>query len=238
MKFIRNWIVSLAIIATAGGALFTVAMPQTAFADDGTGCTSNFLGFPAWYNGLVENTGTKEKPVCVIMNPTDGKVGGLSSFIWLIALNVIQMALMLVGYISVGYVLYGGFLLMTSRGKSDEIAEGQVTIRNAVVGLVISFGSVPIVNFISDNIKGTATNDFGVPIIDSNALAGNILGMVYMAAGIIAVITIIIAGYMYTISGGNPSEVEKSKNTILYAVIGLIVIAGAFTITQFVLGRF
>ncbi|NCQ54286.1 hypothetical protein COV88_03170 [Candidatus Saccharibacteria bacterium CG11_big_fil_rev_8_21_14_0_20_41_19] len=229
MKNIKNWIVSLAIVATAGGALFAIAAPQTVFAAEKSDCNQDsvFLGFPTWYRGL-----TSGAPKCEI---TMDK--GLSVFIWTIILNVLDIALMIVGYLSVGYIIYGGFLLMTGRGKPAEIAEGQITIRNAVVGLAISFGSVAVVNFIAGGITNNS-GAFGLPSGTATEITASVLGMVYTAAGIIAVITIIIGGYMYTISGGSPGEVEKSKNTILYAVIGLIVIIGAFVITQFVLGRF
>lgn len=87
-----------------------------------------------------------------------------------------------------------------------------------------------------DKIDSGSLNN--LPTASANDIMANVLYLVYTVAGITAVITVIIAGYMYTISGGNPAEVEKSKNAILYAVIGLIIIAGAFVITQFVLGRF
>jgi len=228
MKYIKNLIMSLAIISAVGGSFLTVAAPQTAFAADGSSCGTGFLGFPAWYNGLTDGS-------CNIQSPS---ADGLGKFIWTIVLNIIQMALMIVGYLAVGFIIYGGFLLMTSRGKPNEIAEGQITIRNAVIGLTISFGSVAIVRFVADHIIGASDSATGIFKGGANEILGNALGIVYMAGGIIAVISIIIAGYMYTISGGNPSEVEKSKNTILYSVIGLVVIAGAFFITQFVLGRF
>lgn len=227
---IKRWIVSLAIIVTAGGALFTVVAPQTAFAAEKTNCDidSGFLGFPTWYRGL-----TSGAPKCEVQV----KDGDLKGFIWTIALNVLDIVLRIIGYLSVGYIIYGGFLLMTGRGKPDEIASGQVTIRNAVIGLVISFGSVAVVSFVAARITGDP-GAFGLPSGTATNIVTDVLGIVYTIGGITAVIVIIIAGYMYTISGGNPAEVEKSKNSILYAVIGLIVIAGAFTITQFVIGRF
>ena len=231
MKNIRNWIVSLAIITTAGGALFSVMAPQTVFAVEKTGCKtdSSFLGFPYWYRGLASG----EK--CEITVPSGPN--GLSIFIWTIVLNVLDIALMIVGYLSVGYIIYGGFLLMTGRGKPTEIAEGQVTVRNAVIGLAISFGSVAVVNFIAGSIN-SAPGDFGLPSGSATDITASVLNSVYIVAGITALITIIIGGYMYTISGGNPGEVEKSKNTILYSVIGLIVIIIAFAVTQFIVGRF
>lgn len=64
-----------------------------------------------------------------------------------------------------------------------------------------------------------------------------ILGTVYMIAGIVAVIVIIIGGIRYATSNGDSSGVQSAKNTILYAVIGLIVIIMAAAITTFVLNN-
>ena len=53
-----------------------------------------------------------------------------------------------------------------------------------------------------------------------------------------AVLVIIFAGYMYVTSGGDPAAVTKAKNAILYSVVGLVIVALAFVITQFVIGSF
>ncbi len=58
----------------------------------------------------------------------------------------------------------------------------------------------------------------------------NILSMVI---GIIAVIMIIIAGLNYITSGGNDQKIATAKNTILYAVIGLVIVAFAQVIVRF-----
>ncbi len=63
----------------------------------------------------------------------------------------------------------------------------------------------------------------------------NVLDTVYLWVGIIAVIFIIIGGINYTMSQGDPGKVKKAKDTIMYAVIGLIVSLLAFAITAFVL---
>jgi hypothetical protein len=93
-----------------------------------------------------------------------------------------------------------------------------------------------ILRYIAAESTKIPTNN--IPVINSNDVLTSVINMVYVAGGITAVLTIIIAGYMYVISGGNPAEVEKSKNAILYAVIGLIVIGAAFTLTNYVIGRF
>jgi len=55
--------------------------------------------------------------------------------------------------------------------------------------------------------------------------------------GIAAVIMIIVGGFRYITSGGNDASVTSAKNTILYAVIGLIVVALSQLIVRFVLGK-
>jgi len=83
-------------------------------------------------------------------------------------------------------------------------------------------------------------SDIGVtnPVKNADSLLVNVLNTVYIWAGIISVIVIIVGGYLYVTSGGNASNIKRAKDAILGAAIGLIIIIMAFTITQFVLGRF
>lgn len=80
--------------------------------------------------------------------------------------------------------------------------------------------------------------EVGIPTTDGDQLLTNILNIVYLVAGIVAVVMIIIAGLMYTISGGDAGRVARAKNMIVYSVAGLIVVVAAFAITNFVIGRF
>lgn len=61
----------------------------------------------------------------------------------------------------------------------------------------------------------------------------NILNAVIGGIGIVAVIFIVVGGVHYMTSAGDPGKIEKAKKTILYAVIGLIICALAFAITNF-----
>ena len=53
--------------------------------------------------------------------------------------------------------------------------------------------------------------------------------------GIIAVIMLIIGGIKYVISGGDSKKVTDAKNTVLYAIIGLVIAFLAFAIVNFVI---
>ena len=55
--------------------------------------------------------------------------------------------------------------------------------------------------------------------------------------GIISVIMIIFGGFKYITSGGDSGNITSAKNTIVYAVIGLVIVALAQFIVQFVLTR-
>lgn len=69
-------------------------------------------------------------------------------------------------------------------------------------------------------------------------LIKTVIGLLIYIAGAIAVIMIIIGGIRYITSNGDSSGVTGAKNTILYAVVGLVVTILAYTIVKFVLGWF
>jgi Na+/melibiose symporter-like transporter len=69
----------------------------------------------------------------------------------------------------------------------------------------------------------------------NNSTIGLALQIVLGIAGAIAFLIIVIAGFRYVTSEGNPQTTSKAKNTIIYATVGLIVITLAFSIVKFVL---
>lgn len=99
------------------------------------------LTFPAWYKGIVDSSS------CAVKDPTS--VGGLPAFISKIGLNVVEFMLQLVGYLAVGFIIYGGFRYLTGAGDPGDIASAKKTILNAVIGLVISIFSIGIVNIVA-----------------------------------------------------------------------------------------
>jgi cytochrome bd-type quinol oxidase subunit 2 len=64
-----------------------------------------------------------------------------------------------------------------------------------------------------------------------------VINIFSIVVGVAAVIMIIIGGLRYIISGGDSGNVTSAKNTILYAIIGLVVVALAQFIVKFVLSK-
>jgi hypothetical protein len=64
-----------------------------------------------------------------------------------------------------------------------------------------------------------------------------IINVISVFAGAAAVVMIIIGGFRYVTSGGNQESTKSARNTIVYAVIGLVIVALAQVIVHFVLNN-
>lgn len=62
-----------------------------------------------------------------------------------------------------------------------------------------------------------------------------ITNTILYVVGIIAVIMLIIGGVKYVLSGGDSKKVTDAKNTVLYAIIGLVISFLAYAIVNFVI---
>lgn len=79
-------------------------------------------------------------------------------------------------------------------------------------------------------------NDINVPKGDlSEASFSAVLQLIFGLLGAIALLVIVIAGLRYVISQGDPQATAKAKNTIIYALVGLVIAVAAFSIVSFVI---
>lgn len=70
-----------------------------------------------------------------------------------------------------------------------------------------------------------------------NSIVHTVVNLLSAIVGIVAVIMIIVGGFRYITSGGNDTSVTSAKNTILYAIIGLVVVALAQVLVRFTLSK-
>lgn len=144
----KNILLYLAMVLASAGIISTMSPVLPTAAAEGKGNCNDvrFLTFPAWYRGLAEG----DVPDCTITSPGgSGEFGkSLTSYIMTIVLNVLEIMLQLVVYICAGFIIWGGFMYLTSAGSSDGISSGKKMILNAIVGLVISLFAAIAVSFI------------------------------------------------------------------------------------------
>lgn len=72
-------------------------------------------------------------------------------------------------------------------------------------------------------------------LFGDNGVFKQITNTILYIVGIVAVIMLIVGGIRYVVSGGDAKKVTDAKNTILYAIIGLIICFLAFAIVNFVI---
>ena len=65
----------------------------------------------------------------------------------------------------------------------------------------------------------------------------NIINMVIGVLGLACVVVLIIGGVNYMTSSGDTGKVKKAKDTLLYAIIGLVICVLAFAIVNFVISN-
>lgn len=110
--------------------------------------------------------------------------------------------------------------------------------------LVLGMGvltSVPAgaVNPFDNACKNGGTSEICKAKNDSaDDLVQAIIGILLWAVGVISVIMIIVGGIRYAISGGDASQIKSARETIIYAVAGLVVAMLSYAIVRFVLGYF
>ncbi len=70
-----------------------------------------------------------------------------------------------------------------------------------------------------------------------NGVISRIVNLLSVIVGIVAVVMIIIGGFKYITSGGDSGSITSAKHTIIYAIVGLIIVALAQVIVRFVLSK-
>jgi amino acid transporter len=73
------------------------------------------------------------------------------------------------------------------------------------------------------------------PNASLTTIVGNIINIALGFLGILLLAYLLYAGFLWMTAGGDEGQVKKAKETIQRAIIGLVIIAAAFAISNFVL---
>lgn len=183
-----------------------------------------FLGFRAWFDGLCD----KQKNEINLPEGPNQTV----TFVWIVAMNVLCDLFVAVGYLSLGFVIYGGYLYIVSQGDPSRAMRGQKTLTSAVIGTVLALLATVIVNT-AKIVIGISSNAWKQPEFVQSQIQ-NGFTWAYTAAGIVAVVFIVRGGVAFLISQGDPAKIQQAKRSIIYAVVGLIIVLLAAVITTFI----
>lgn len=121
-----------------------------------------------------------------------------------------------------------------------------ITIKRIITGITFFILISTTISLLSTTttlaIEACSGNDSVVCKSAPGDLTGgvlkNVISILLYVAGTIAVIMIIVGAIRYITSDGDANKASQAKNTIIYAVIGLVVAIMSFGIVNFVIGRF
>ena len=88
-------------------------------------------------------------------------------------------------------------------------------------------------DFVCKVPDGGATN----PIFGQHGVLTVVINIMSLAVAVIAIIVLVIAGIRYSVSQGDPGKLTNARNTIIYAVLALVIAGVAQAVVAFVLKR-
>lgn len=234
MKNFLKKILTVSVIIFAISSVFTFLSPDSGYAASGfkgrTGNSCNFLGFTSWDCGVnIKSEATLKKGI------------------WQIAANVATDITVAAAYLVLGHVIYGGYLYIFSGGDPGKVATGKKTLYQAFLGLAIVMLAYVIMSTIRFALLGssgvlnncaTIKNDGsitkGSSCVDATEAISGAISWFIGIAGIVSAIFVVYGGISYSTSAGDAGKLQKAKQMITYALIGLAIVALAEVITAFV----
>ena len=241
-KFLLFLIVSVSIISAfvlAPSPVFAREAPgTTGSSNEGKSSSSNnssttdstanglggcklFLGLVPWYcNVKLEGVSSEEE---------------LSNNVWIALANVSKDLVVVAAYLILGFVIYGGYLYIFSAGEPTKVAMGKKTLTNGFIGLAIVLLANVFVTSIRVALGANFTqNCFSTECVNPTEMVSEAIQWSVGICGLIAAIFVVYGGILYITSSGDSQKTQRAKQTILYALIGIAIVALAEIITAFV----
>lgn len=110
-----------------------------------------------------------------------------------------------------------------------QIVTGIVTVATLFAGKVAMALSA------QEGAEAARADGMPADLVGPEGVFNKITSTVLYAVGIVSVVMLIYGGLRYVMSGGDSKKVTDAKNTILYAIIGLIIAVLSYAIVHFVL---
>ena len=116
--------------------------------------------------------------------------------------------------------------------KASQVFTGAAAVATLYAGKAMALTNYSI----RGGIEAAKTDEMPSNLVGDGGVINNVTNIILYALGIISVIMLIVGGVKYALSAGDAKAVTDAKNTILYALIGLVIAILAYSIVNFVLG--
>ncbi len=111
-----------------------------------------------------------------------------------------------------------------------------------ILAIAFILSVVPIHSVVAlDTGAGACSGNNSVPCAatgdDIASIIGSVISLLLFLAGAIAALVIVVGGIRYITSDGDAGAASKAKNTIIYALVGLVIAIMSYSIVNFVISR-
>jgi Type IV secretion system pilin len=127
------------------------------------------------------------------------------------------------------------FILITLASSTLLVPALAATLVSTAAADSISNGVCQGVNNAANGNNNGDCGSAGTGATNLSSIAGQIVSIFSIIVGIVAVIMIIYSGFRYITSGGDSGKVGNAKNSLIYALVGLVIVALAQLIVHYVL---
>jgi Na+-driven multidrug efflux pump len=154
-----------------------------------------------------------------------------------ILVRVIKYVLAFAGAIAAIFVVVSGYQYILAAGNPEKLEKAKMGLTWAIVGFILTASAYAIVNLLQSALgsRRRVADEFAGPST-VNTTIEQVALIVFAFGGAVAVLFLILGGFRYVTSQGNQDSAQSAKQTILYAVIGLIVVFMSYLIFQLVAG--
>ena len=224
-NFFKKIAVFLGIITAISATSILVSTTPTLAENREMGsCDYSFFGLTNWDCNIKKEISSEED---------------LKSNVATIATNILTDLTVIASYLVLGYVIYGGYLYMFSSGDPGKAAAGKKTLTHAFIGLAITVSAFAIFSSIRIALVGNSALNCDImtgsgDCVDTNSMVTNLIQWIGGIGGVVAAIFLVVGAWGYVTANGDPNKIQKAKSTILYAIIGLVIVVFAEILTAFV----
>lgn len=145
--------------------------------------------------------------------------------------NVLELSL---GTIAIAVIFYGGIRMITANGDEERVKEGRNMLLYGFLGFIFVMLANPLVTEIFYPSLGNQT--IGTEQATSFIVQGfGILKFLLQFVAIIIFIAFLYSGFMFLFGGLNDDQTEQAKRTLIWTVVGFIVVIISYSLVLFFL---
>lgn len=153
-----------------------------------------------------------------------------------VLISIIQLFMSFVAVIAVLFVCVSGYQYVLAAGNPEKIEKAKMGLTWSIGGFILAVSAQAIVLLIQTVLQEHNDRRINTFNLQTSAPpeAADIIPAIFQAvlifSGSITIIFLILGGYRYVTSQGNPELIDKAKKTVLYSVVGLGITFASYTI--------